>query len=449
MMETAIKKYFKIVEYESSLKKEIIAGTTNFLTMAYILGVNTIILSSAGMDFNSVFLATAISSAIACFVMGMYANAPLGLAPGMGSNSFFTFIVVKLYGYSFQEALAMVFLSGSFFLILSLTGIRDKIINSIPQNLKQSIGAGTGFFIALIGFVKAGIVVPSPATIVTLGNFKNPTVLLAIFGLLLTIVFMSRKIEAAVFFGLIITAIIGITLGRFGVEGMPTFLNEIIKVNTSLNHFGSFIEGFKSLLNKPKAIFLIFTFFFVDFFDTAGTLVAITNKITTSTNKKYEMKKMLFSDAVGTVVGAVLGTSTVTTLTESTSGVAAGGRTGLTAIVTGIWFLVASMFTPLVSIASPIAVNGRLLEPIIAPSLICVGILMATQLSSIDWNDFSAAASGFTTIIIMVLSYSIPDGIAAGFIVYVFSKLFTKGVKEIKLSIWMMFILFVLHFMLK
>nr|WP_241634734.1 NCS2 family permease [Fusobacterium gastrosuis] len=445
----SISNFFKIEQYGSSIKKEIIAGTTNFLTMAYILGVNTVILTASGMDFNSVFLATAISSAIACFVMGLYANAPLGLAPGMGSNSFFTFVVVKLYGYSYQEALAMVFLSGTFFIILSLTGIRDKIINSIPENLKQSIGAGTGFFIALIGLVKAGIVVDSPATLITLGNLKNPTVLLAVFGFLITIVFISKKLEAAVFFGLLVTAIIGVILGKFGIEGMPIFADEIVKVNTSLNHFGDFIIGLKSLINKPDAIFLIFTFFFVDFFDTAGTLVAITNKITTSTERKYEMKKMLFSDAVGTVVGAVLGTSTVTTLTESTSGVAAGGRTGLTAIVTGLWFLIASMFTPLVSIAAPILVNGIYLEPIIAPSLICVGILMATQLADIEWNDFSAAASGFTTIIMMVLTYSIPNGIAAGFIVYVFSKLFTNKVKEIKLSVWTMFALFILHFIIK
>ncbi|MDO4690015.1 MAG: NCS2 family permease [Fusobacterium sp.] len=448
-MEALIKSYFKINDFGTDIRKEIIAGTTNFLTMAYILGVNTIILSSTGMNFNSVFLATAISSAIACFVMGLYANAPLGLAPGMGSNSFFAFIVVKLYGYSYQEALAMVFLSGSFFILLSLTGIRDKIINSIPKNLKQSIGAGTGFFIALIGLVKAGIVVPSSATIVTLGNLKNPTVLLAIFGFLLTIIFMSRKIEAAVFLGLLITGFVGIILGKFGVEGMPTFSNEIIKLNNNLNHLGEFSEGLKSLINKPKAIFLIFTFFFVDFFDTAGTLVAITNKIESTVDKKYEMKKMLFSDAVGTVIGSILGTSTITTLTESTSGVAAGGRTGLTAIVTGIWFLISWVFTPLVTIASPIAIDGRLLEPIIAPSLICVGILMVTQLSKIDWDDFSSAASGFVTIIIMILSYSIPDGIAAGLIVYVFSKILTKDVKDVKISVWLMFILFLLHFILK
>ena len=440
-MQEALRKFFNFEEYETNFKKEIIAGTTNFLTMAYILGVNTIILSSAGMDFNSVFLATAISSAIACFVMGVVANAPLGLAPGMGSNSFFTFIVVKLYGYSYQEALAMVFVSA--------TGIRDKIINSIPENLKQSIGAGTGFFIALIGLVKAGIAVSHPATLVTLGNFKNPTVLLAVFGLLITIILMSRKIDAAVFFGLLITAIVGIVLGKFGIEGMPKFSNEIIKANTSLNHFGDFFYGLKSLITKPKSIFLIFTFFFVDFFDTAGTLVAITNKITSKTGKNYKMKKMLFSDAVGTIVGAILGTSTVTTLTESTSGVAAGGRTGLTAITTGIWFLIASIFTPLVAIASPITVDGMSFEPVIAPSLICVGILMATQLSSIDWHDFTAASAGFVTIMIMIVGYSIPDGIAAGFIVYVFSKLFTKNIKDITPSVWAMFVLFVLHFALK
>ena len=343
----------------------------------------------------------------------------------------------------------MVFVSGTLFLILSATGIRDKIINSIPENLKQSIGAGTGFFIALIGLVKAGIAVAHPATLITLGNFKNPTVLLAVFGLLLTIILMSRKIDAAVFFGLLITAIVGIILGRFGVEGMPKFSNEIIKVNTSLNHFGDFFYGLKSLIAKPKSIFLIFTFFFVDFFDTAGTLVAITNKITSKTGKNYKMKKMLFSDAVGTVVGAVLGTSTVTTLTESTSGVAAGGRTGLTAITTGIWFLIASIFTPLVAIASPIMIDGMSFEPVIAPSLICVGILMATQLSSIEWHDFTEASAGFVTIMIMIVGYSIPDGIAAGFIVYVFSKLFTKNIKDISPSVWAMFVLFVLHFALK
>lgn len=448
-MQSLVKRYFKFDEYETNLKTEVIAGTTNFLTMAYILGVNTIILSSTGMDFDSVFLATTLSAAIACFVMGLYANAPLGLASGMGSNAFFTFVVVKLYGYSYQEALAMVFVSGSLFMILALTGVRDKIIDSIPENLKQSIGAGTGFFIALIGLVKAGIIVDSPATLITLGNFKNPTVLLAIFGFLLTIVLISKNIDTAVFLGLLVTALIGVILGKLGLEGMPTLSKNMIEVNTSLNHFGDFWLGLKSLIHKPESILMIFTFFFVDFFDTAGTLVAIVNKINTKSEKKYEMKKMLVCDSIGTIAGAVLGTSTVTTLTESTSGVASGGRTGMTAITTGLWFLVASMFTPLVAIAAPINVGGIFLEPIIAPSLICVGILMATQLSSIDWHDFTTAAAGFTTIIIMVLSYSIPDGIAAGFIVYVFSKIFTKQVKEIKLSVWLMFALFILHFYLK
>lgn len=448
-MQELLSKFFKFNEYETNLKREIIAGTTNFLTMAYILGVNTIILSSTGMDFNSVFLATALSSALACFIMGFYANAPLGLAPGMGSNSFFTFIVVKMYGYSYQEALAMVFVSGLIFLVLAITGIRDKIINSIPENLKQSIGAGTGFFIAFVGFIKSGIIVDSPSTLVSLGDFRNPTVLLALFGFILTIILISKNIDAAVFFGLLVTAIVGIILGKFGVEGMPTFSNEVVKINTSLNHFGDFYVGLKTLFRKPESIFIIFTFFFVDFFDTAGTLVAIVNKISTKAQKRYEMKKMLFCDAVGTVVGAILGTSTVTTLTESTSGVASGGRTGMSAVTTGLWFIVASIFTPLVAIAAPISVNGLNLEPIIAPSLICVGILMATQLSSIDWHDFTTAAAGFTTIIIMILSYSIPDGIAAGFIVYVFSKMFTKKVKEIKISVWIMFVLFILHFAIK
>ncbi|WP_156298887.1 NCS2 family permease [Streptobacillus canis] len=444
-----MKNFFKFDIYETNFKTEVIAGITTFLTMAYILGVNVGILTIAGIPANSVFIATAISAAVACLFMGFYSNSPIALAPGMGLNAFFTFTVVLTYGYTWQEALAMVFLSGIIFLLISLLGLRKLIIESIPASLKQSIGAGIGFFIAFIGLVKMGIIVASPATLVTLGNFKNPTVLLALFGLFITLILMSLEFKSAIFIGLFITALVGVLLNKIGITGMPNTPTQIISFDFDTSAFGAFITGLKSILRKPETIVVIFTMLFVDFFDTAGTLIAVTNKINTDNTKEYNMDKMFYSDAIGTIVGSIFGTSNVTSYIESTSGVAVGGRTGLTSIVVGILFLLSTLFSPLLTVIGSIEVNGAFLEPIVAPSLVVVGILMATQLSNVDWHDFSTAASGFTTIIIMILSYSIADGIAAGFIVYVLSKLFTKKKNEIGKVVWVLFIIFLLHFILK
>ena len=439
-------KFFKLEEYGTTVKTEIVSGVITFLTMAYILGVNSSILSTSGLSANAVYFATAISAAIATIFMGLYANVPIALAPGMGLNAFFTFTVVLTAGYTPEEALAMVFLSGIIFLVISVLGLRKLIIDSIPKNLKQAIGAAIGFFIAFIGLTKMGVIIASPATYVTINNLKNPTILLGIFGLLLTIILMSLEIKSAIFLGLVITAILGVILGLLGINGMPSLPSSIISFNFDISAVGIFTKGLPKVLTNPKSIVFVFTMLFVDFFDTAGTLIAVTNKITSNSKKSYDMNKMFFSDAIGTIVGSTLGTSNVTSFIESSSGVSAGARTGLSSVVVGILFLLSTLFSPLLSILSGIDVNGISAEPIIAPTLVVVGILMATQLSNVDWHDFREAASGFVTIVIMLLSYSIANGIAAGFIVYVISSLFTNKRKDIPKSIWFLTIIFVLHF---
>ncbi len=438
--------FFKLEEHKTTVKTEVFAGITTFLTMAYILAVNVSILSITGIPATAVFFATSISAAVATIFMGLYANAPLALAPGMGLNAFFTFTVVLTLGYTYQEALAMVFVSGVIFFLISLVGLRKRIINSIPDSLKQSIGAGIGFFIAFIGLVKMGVIVNNPATLVGLGNLKNPTVALALFGLIVTIILLSLNVKAAVFIGILITAIFGIILNAMGVPNMPQLPTEVVNFSFDTSVAGAFVVGLKSILTKPQSIVVIFTMLFVDFFDTAGTLIAVTNKIEDNAEKSYDMNKMFYSDAIGTIVGATLGTSNVTSYIEAASGVAAGGRTGLTSVVTGLLFLLSTMFAPLLSVVQSIAVGEVFLEPVVAPALVVVGVLMATQLSNVDWHDFSTAASGFITIIIMILSYSIANGIAAGFIVYVITKIFSKESKEIKPAVWVLFIVFVLHF---
>lgn len=423
------------------LKTEIIAGITTFLTMAYILGVNPNILSTAGIPRQSVFIATAISAGIASIIMGLVANYPVALAPGMGVNAFFTYTVVLTYGYTWQEGLSLVFMSGIIFLLISITGIRKKIIDSIPTSLKQAIGAGIGFFIAFIGLVNSGIIVKNEATLVGIGNLREPATILAIIGIVITIYLMSLNIRAALFFGLVITAFIGFILGLFGYENMPYFSN-IASVNFEYETFGAFLQGFKTILTKKDLFIVVFTFLFVDFFDTAGTLLAVCSKIglVDENENVQNIDKALLADSTGTIIGSILGTSTVTSYIESTSGVAAGGRTGVTAITTGILFLLSTLFFPLLTLITP---------SVVAPALICVGILMATQLSNIDWHDFTAAASGFFTIIMMILGYSIADGIATGFIVYIITMIAKGDAKKVKPTVWFLTVIFILHFVIR
>ena len=440
-----IEKIFQLSKKHSNVKTEIIAGLTTFLAMAYILAVNPGMLAATGMSMQAVFVATAVSSGLASILMGVLANYPVALAPGMGVNALFTYTVCLTYGYTWEAALATVFVSGLLFVVISVTGLRKMIINAIPKNMKLAIGAGIGFFIAFIGFVNGGIVVSDPSTLVALGNFKDPAVLLALIGVVLTIVLMARNINGAVFIGIVLTTVIGIVMRMCGLEGisaaLPALPTGVISVNLDFSTVGAFTRGFGDMLSQPSLPLVLFSFLFVDFFDTAGTLVAVGNNIGL-VNEKGEMEnieKALLADSVGTVVGAALGTSTVTSFVESGSGVAAGGRTGLTAVTTGVCFLLSVLFYPVLSVVT---------SQVTAPALIIVGVLMAQQLKEIDWPDFSTAVPAFLTVIIMVLGYSISDGIAFGFIAYTVSKLAAGKSKEIKPVIYILDLIFIVYFMM-
>ena len=436
-----LEKLFKLKEHGTTVKTELLAGLTTFLAMAYILAVNPGMLGTTGMSVQAVFLATAISSGIACIIMGLVANYPVALAPGMGVNAFFTYTVCLTYGYSWSAALSAVFVTGLIFLVISVTGIRRIIINAIPPQLKLAIGGGIGFFICFIGLVNAGIIVSDASTLVALGNFRDPVVLLSVFGILVTLVLLSLNIKAGVFWGLLITAITGICLGFMGFEGMPTLPSSIVSINFDFSAVGSAFNGIGELFSKPIWPIVLFSFLFVDFFDTAGTLMAVANRAGLI-NEKGELnnvEKALLSDAIGTVAGAVLGTSTVTSFVESTSGVEVGGRTGLTACTTGILFLLSVFLSPLL-----ITVTNA----VTAPALVVVGVLMSAQLGGIDWDDFPIAASSFMVVTFMILSYSISNGIAIGFIIYTVTMYASKRGKELNWIIYLLDLIFLIYFYL-
>ena len=436
-----LEKLFQFKNNNTDVKTEILAGITTFLAMAYILAVNPMILGDSGMDIQAVFMATAISSAFASILMGVLANYPVALAPGMGVNAFFTYTVVLTMGYTWQAALSSVFLSGLIFVLISVTGIRQIIINSIPKQLQQAIGAGIGFFIAFIGLKNAGIVIDNASTFVGFGNIADPTVLLAIFGILITIFMVNKKVPCAVFVGMAITALTGLVLGFAGISGMPTLPSQMFNTNFEISTFGSFTQGFNELFANPFNCFIIiFSFLFVDFFDTAGTLISIGNSCGL-VNEKGELKnaeRALLADSIGTIFGAILGTSTVTSFVESASGVGVGGRTGLSAVTTGILFLLSIFISPVILSLATNAVT--------APALVVVGIMMAQQLGGIDWNDFTYASSGFMTLISMVLFYSISNGIAIGFITYGIAMVASGKTKQISPMVWILNLIFIFYF---
>lgn len=446
--EDMLEKLFKLKEKNTTVKTEMIAGLTTFLAMAYILAVNPLVLSASGMDSHSVFMATAISSAIASILMGVLANYPVALSAGMGTNALFAYTVCLGMGYTWQEALAVVFISGIIFILISVTGLRKAIINAIPKNMKLAIGAGIGFFIAFIGFKNAGIVISSEATFVALGNLKAPEVLLAIIGVLVTVALLAKKVPAGVFWGLLITCVIGVIMKLAGFSSanpmanpLPNISNISFDFNFAMPTFGAFLDGFKTVFSHANVYVVIFSFLFVDFFDTAGTLVAVGNDIglVDENGEMANVEKALLADSVGTVVGAVAGTSTVTSFIESGSGVAAGGRTGLTACTTGVLFILAIVFAPFLSVIT---------SSVTAPALIVVGILMAGQLKGIEWDKFEIAAPAFITIISMILFYSISDGIAIGFIVYTIAQLCSGNLKSLRPMIFVLDIIFILYFVI-
>ncbi|MFA5537058.1 MAG: NCS2 family permease [Bacillota bacterium] len=426
--------FFKLQENNTNVKTEVLAGITTFMTMAYIIFVNPTILSDTGMPWGAVFTATCISAAFASFLMGFLANYPFALAPGMGLNAFFTYTVVIKMGLSWEAALAAVFISGIIFILLTITKAREAIINSIPMSLKLAVSAGIGLFIALIGFQNAGIIIGDPATLVSLGSFSEPGVILAALGVLVTGILVVRKVKGALLIGIAVTTVLGIPFGvtniqEFGIFSMPPSMAAT---------FGAFTIGFKEVLTFGL-IPIIFTFTFVDLFDTIGTLIGVSSKagMLDKEGKLPRADKALVADSVGTVFGAIMGTSTVTTYVESASGVAEGGRTGLTAIVAGFLFLIALFFSPLIGLVPAEAT---------APILIIVGIFMIEPVMKINFSDYLEAIPAFLAIVMMPFAYSIAEGIVFGVLAYTFLHLLAGKAKNISVTMWILAILFVIRF---
>ncbi|WP_372948413.1 NCS2 family permease [Mariniphaga sp.] len=425
-------KYFKLKENKTTVRTEILAGITTFMTMAYILAVNPDILSATGMDKNALFTATALSAMVATIVMALVAKLPFALAPGMGLNAFFAFTVVLGMGHSWQFALTAVFLEGIIFLLLTAFNIRELIINAIPLSVKHAVSAGIGLFIAFIGLQNAGVIVNNDATLVGLGDMGSPAVLIAMGGIVLTAVLLALKVKGALLIGIFTATIAGLPLG---VTQMPE--GHLVGAPPSLSPIFFKFE-FAEIFTLDMVI-VLFTFLFVDMFDTVGTLVGVSDKagMLTKDGKVPRAKQALFADSIGTTVGAMLGTSTVTTYVESASGVAEGGKTGLTSLTTAGLFLVALFFAPLFTMVPAAAT---------AAALVLVGFFMMSPIQKINFEDFTEAIPAFITIIVMPLTYSIAEGIVFGMLSYVFLKLLTGKLKDISVVMVVLAALFVLKF---
>ncbi len=434
-------KFFKLTERGTTVKTEVIAGITTFLSMAYILIVNPVTLSQTGMDIGAVFTATALSAIIGTLIMGIYANFPVVQAPGMGMNSFFTYTVCLTMGYSWQEALFGIFVSGLIFISLSASGIREKIINMIPTSLKYAVSSGIGFFIAFIGLQSVGIIVGNDATLVGLGDLSQPLPLLALFGTFLTFILISRRVDAAIFISMVVITILGIIIQFMGADLGITAPEHIISVPPSLKPITGqlFTADIFSLVTNVSFWTVIFSFLFVDFFDTSGTLIAVGNEagFIDARGELKDSKKALMSDATATTIGAIIGTSSVTSYVESLAGVSAGGRTGLTAVVAAVCFAIALFFSPLL-----VVVTGA----VTAPALITVGALMGSNLSKIDNSDFANPAAAFMTILFMITTYSISEGISAGFITYTVCKIAQGQAKDVSKIMYGLSIIFAIHY---
>ncbi|GGB45682.1 adenine permease [Oceanisphaera marina] len=422
--------YFKLKELGTNVRQEVVAGITTFLTMAYIIFVNPAILSEAGMDYGAVFVATCLAAAIGCFIMGLWANYPIALAPGMGLNAFFTYTVVLTEGYSWQSALGAVFFSGCIFVLLSLFKVREWIINSIPGPLKIGIAAGIGLFLALVGLKNAGIIVDNPATLVGLGDITSLPVLLATLGFFLIIGMAARGWRGAVMIGILIITALAVLLGDVEYNGVMSTPPSILPTFMQLDIAGAFNIGMLSV---------IFAFLFVDLFDTSGTLIAVAQrgKMLDEQGRLPRLGRALLADSTASIAGSVLGTSTTTSYVESTAGVAVGGRSGLTAVVTGLLFIAALLFSPLAGMVPAYATAG---------ALVYVAVLMMGQLSHLHWDDITEAVPAVVVVVMMPFSFSIANGIAFGFISFVAVKVLAGRYKEVSPVVWALGALFLVKF---
>ena len=428
--------YFKFKEKETNLKSETIGGITTFLTMAYALFLIPSVLAEAGMPQGSVFVATGLAAALGTLIMGIFANFPMGLAPGVGLNAFFAYSVCLGMGIKWEVALSGVLASGIIFLIISATGLREMIIKAIPTNLKFAVSAGIGLFIAFIGLKNAGIVVANSATFVGLGDLTDPTVLLSIFGVIAISIFMVRGSKIAIFLGMGLTAIVGMITGLID---MPT---SVVSMPPSMAPtFGAAIKNIGNIFN-PEMILVIFTFLFMDFFDTAGTLVAVGSKVglLKKDGSIENGSKALLADSVATCIGSIFGTTNTTSYVESLSGASVGAKTGFSSVVVGGLFLVSLFFSPLLTVIT---------SAVTAPALIIVGSLMCSSLKEIEWERAEIAIPSFLTILLMPLTYSIGEGIACGFLTYVILMIFKGKAKKVHPVMYVLSLLFIVYFAIR
>ena len=431
-MKNFLERTFKLELNNTSIKQEFIAGFTTFITMAYIIFVNPQMMAASGMDLGASFVGTCIAAAIACFAMGFYSNWPVGLAPGMGLNAFFTYTVVGEMGYSWEIALGAVFLAGILFVIISVTPLRQWMLNSIPMNLRIAMGAGVGLFIGFIGLKTGGIIVQNEATFLSLGNFKNVETLLAALGFLLILVLAIRKVVGAIIIGVLAVTISGLLLGLIQFNGIVSSPPDLKPILLKLDILGAL---------DVAMISVIISFLFVNLFDTAGTLLGVASRanLIEDSGMIVNLDKALKADSTASVAGSFLGCSPVTSYVESSAGVEAGGRTGLTAVIIGTFFLIAIFFSPIASMVPSYATAG---------ALVYVAILMLSGMERLDWSDNTELLPALIMIIMIPLTFSIANGIAIGFIAYVVLKIAARKTLDISMGAWFLFLIFVLKFIL-
>jgi AGZA family xanthine/uracil permease-like MFS transporter len=435
--------FFKLKEHNTNLRTEAIAGVTTFMTMAYIIFFQPMILSQAGMDFGSVMMATILSAVIATLVMGLYANYPIALAPGIGENFVFAFTIVIAMGVAWEKALGIVFISGLIFVILTLFKIREMVVNAVPDSLKRAIAVGIGIYIAFIGLEWGGVIAKSPATGVTLARLNTNYVAVFIIGLLIMCFLVARKIKGALLWGILSTAIIAIPFGIVKFHGVVSAPPSIAPTFFKLDILGAL---------RFEYIIPILVLFLLDFFDTIGTLIGVSSHagLLDKNGNLPRAGRALMADAVGTVAGSFLGTSNVTSFIESAAGVSEGGRTGLTSVFTAGCFMLAIFFYPVVkAIGGGYAVGQELFHPVTAPALVIVGSLMIKSIAKIDWDDITETIPAYLTFIGIPLTYSITDGMAFGFISYPIMKVFKGKAKKIHPIMWVLFGVFLFRFVAK
>ena len=425
-----LERIFKLRQHGSSVKIELMAGLTTFVTMAYIIFVNPNVMAAAGLDHGAAFVATCLGAALGCLLMGFYANWPVGLAPGMGLNAFFTYTVVGEMGYTWQVALGAVFLSGILFMIMSLSRIREWLLNSIPMSLRFAMGAGVGLFLGLIGLKTAGIVVDSPATLVTMGSFGEPSTLLAAICFLLIAVLSHRNVFGAILLSMLVVTAIGWSMGLVEYGGVVSLPPSLAPTWLAMDIAGALNVGMISV---------VLAFLFVNMFDTAGTLMGVAHRanLVDENGKIENLSKSLKADSTSSVLGSFVGCPPVTSYVESASGVAAGGRTGLTAVTVGVLFLLATFFAPLAGMIPAYATSG---------ALIYVAMLMMSGMAHIDWKDITDTIPAIITVVMMPLTFSIANGIALGFVTYATLKLLTGQRKKVSVSLYVLCVIFIAKF---